>query len=154
MSNVVSIPVLVVILAGGLETFKASPKAPGKELLSRMTNVPGDLSFSIFIAKYKSIFKQFVTVYYPQLISNKQRSSPSSLDIVGLYQYFDVSFTKTGWWWTTSIGSAIKTRMKAELTARYNDRWGGRERGRMCECQCWVEEKPVELSLNGNSILT
>lgn len=43
-------PDLVVAPAGGVATFKARPKAPGKELESRTTNVPGGLSLSIAIA--------------------------------------------------------------------------------------------------------
>lgn len=36
---------------GGVDTFKARPKAPGNELESRTTNVPGALSLSIVIAE-------------------------------------------------------------------------------------------------------
>ncbi len=34
-----------------INTLSASPKAPGNELLSLTTKVPGGLSFSILIAK-------------------------------------------------------------------------------------------------------
>ena len=33
-----------------MATLRARPKAPGNELLSRITNVPGILSFSIWMA--------------------------------------------------------------------------------------------------------
>jgi len=56
--------------AGSSETRKARPKAPGKELESLTTNVPGDLSLRRLIA--------------------------SSLDIEGLYQNWDESRTNTG----------------------------------------------------------
>uniref|UniRef100_A0A6B0UVV8 Uncharacterized protein n=1 Tax=Ixodes ricinus TaxID=34613 RepID=A0A6B0UVV8_IXORI len=65
-------PVRFWTLGGGLATLRASPKAPGKELLSRTMKVPGGLLFSTLIA--------------------------SSLLMLGLYQYLEVSFTKTGWW--------------------------------------------------------
>ena len=41
----------VPIISHSLPTFSASPKAPGKELLSRTTNVPGGLSFNILMAE-------------------------------------------------------------------------------------------------------
>lgn len=33
---------------------------------------------------------------------------PSSLDILGLYQYLEVSFTNIGWWWITSLSTKDK----------------------------------------------
>jgi hypothetical protein len=45
------LPALACILGGSWETFKARPKAPGNELLSRITNVPGVLSLSINMAE-------------------------------------------------------------------------------------------------------
>ena len=40
-------------LGGNCATFTASPKAPGKELLSRTTNEPGALSRSMLIARMR-----------------------------------------------------------------------------------------------------
>lgn len=63
-------------------TLRARPNAPGKELLSRTTKVPGAFSFNITMA--------------------------SSLVILGLYQYLDVSFTNFGVMWTASESSEVR----------------------------------------------
>lgn len=45
-----SLVLLLATFGGGVDTFKAKPNAPGKELESRTTNVPGGFSLSIEIA--------------------------------------------------------------------------------------------------------
>ena len=45
-----TLPPFVWTLGGTWATLRARPKAPGKELLSRTTNVPGGLSFNMLMA--------------------------------------------------------------------------------------------------------
>lgn len=48
---------LVWTLAGTVATFSAKPKAPGKELLSLTTKVPGALSFNSWMAEKEGLNK-------------------------------------------------------------------------------------------------